>query len=42
VTKKLEAAAKKKGLDDLGLWAKGIKNHLWYSVLTSDGKMLKV
>jgi hypothetical protein len=38
VGKKLSAAAKKKEYQDLALWAKGVKNHLYYSILSTDGK----
>ena len=42
VGKKLSAAGKVKGCEAINLWAKGIKNHLYYSVLTSDGKSVTV
>ena len=29
---------KKKGCEEINLWMKGIKNHMYYSVLSSDGK----
>jgi len=38
VGKKLAAAGKQVGCEDINLWAKGVKNHLYYSVLTTDGK----
>ena len=39
VGKRLSSASKKAGGEDLKLWEKGIKNHLYYSVLSSDGKI---
>ena len=34
VGKKLCAAGKKKGCEEINLWMKGIKNHMYYSVLS--------
>ena len=38
IGKKLTAAGNKKSTEELGLWAKGVKNHLYFSVLSSEGK----
>ena len=39
VGKKITAAGKAKdAAEDIGLWGKAIKNHLYYAILTTDGK----